>query len=205
MSKDKRGFLEDKKGLMAVLATGVVLAGSFAFFTDNKTDEFRGGMKTLGIETTLTGQEQLEGNEGLLVPGDSVTLNLKTDVNADEGRGSDAKIRHRVSLDTENLELLKEGRLTLSIDGKEMDADSEELVTDIVTVKAGESTDYDIKLTVADATLNGATLADFSADIITEALQEDNTDGTEFDNYEIIGSESISFGEGTTETVAPRQ
>lgn len=205
MSKDKKGFMDNKKGLVAIMSTAVVLVGSFAFFTDNKTNEFSGGLKTLGIETTLTGQEQLEGNEGLLVPGDVVTLNLKTDVNDDEGKGSDAKVRHRVSLDTENMELLKEGRITLEVDGKTMDADSEELVTDVVTVKAGESTDYDIKLTVADATLNGATAANFSVDIITEALQEDNTDGTEFDNFEVIGTESVNFGEGTTETVAPRQ
>lgn len=178
---NQKGFMSNKKGLVAILATGAVMAGSFAFFTDEAANEFGGQMDTLGITSEFVADETNEDLNAIL-PGDTVKHTLSTTLS--EGQDT-AKVRHRLVLTKANAELLREGNLTLTIGGEDVAVDGTETISSIKTVEPGETLTEELVLTFADTNLNAAKLSEFKVDIVTEAIQDRNTEDGDFETVDV--------------------
>lgn len=177
MSKnEEKKFITNKKGIATILATGALVVGSFAFFTDEAANDFSGQMDDLGIESVFTADEANEDLTAIL-PGDTVKHELTTTLS--EGQDT-AKVRHRLVLTKANAELLKEGNLTLTIGGEDVAVDGTETISSIKTVEPGETLTEEVELTFADTNLNDAKLSEFKVDIVTEAIQDRNTEDGDF-------------------------
>lgn len=178
MNKNEgKGFIKNKKGMATILATGALVVGSFAFFTDEAANDFSGQMDTLGITSEFTADEANEDLNAIL-PGDVVKHTLTTTLS--EGQDT-AKVRHRLVLTKANEELLREGNLTLTIGGEDVAVDGTETISSIKTVEPGETLSEEIVLTFADTNLNASKLSNFKIDIVTEAIQDRNTEEGDFE------------------------
>lgn len=173
----KEGSIFSKgKGLMLVLATGMVMTSTFAFLTDETLNSQGGRVSDLGIETVMTG-----GSEDLLEKGEEVVYNLQTDVKD----GADVKVRQRVKVDNKTIKSIEDGDITLKIGGvvptvSELKT-NKGYITPIRVVRSLGSIDTEVSVAVDDELVNGIPETDLSIEVITEALQDRNTTNKDFE------------------------
>lgn len=154
-----------------IFALSMVIIGSFALFTDESQNVISGKMGDLGIQTVV------EGDVGKqLSVGESSAFTVNTKVN----EGADVKIRQRFSVGNIG-GYVDSGDIIVEVNGNKIVLDAKgEYVTPISTIKSGASLKTNLVVRVGDM-LSGIPETDVGILVITEALQDRNTNEGDFE------------------------